>query len=169
MNQNNMNNMMNKNNMNNIMNQNNMNNMMNQGTNIEYMNNMANNPNNMNNMNKMLNNNNIMNIGNNLEMNNWNNNQESQNFQEEDEFLKLIFKMNFKEKDKNFELTILCKKNELFSEVIKRFCSRTMLKREYLLFSYNSILFKKDKTVQELGLLNGSVILVIDKEPIVGG
>ena len=110
-----------------------------------------------------------MNVGNNLEMNNWNNNQESQNLQEEDEFLRLIFKRIFEQEEKNFNLTVLCKENELLSEVLKRYCHKTIQKKEDLIFLYNSQKLREDKTVQELGLFNGSSILVITYENMIGG
>ena len=128
---------------------NNQNNMMNNQNNMNYMmnqNNMMNNQNNMNymmiqnNMNNMINNNNLMNHGNANNMvnqsnmmqfgNNLDNNQ-SQNF-EEDEILKIIFKRDRDQKEKY--IVVLCKNSELLSEVIKRYCHKTMQKKEDLIF-----------------------------------
>ena len=169
--------MMNQGNMTNFLNQNNIYNNNNQITNLNMdnlinqysnylmnQNNMNNNMINQNNINNMMNNNNIMNVGNNLEMNNWNNNQESQNFQEIDEFLNLHFK-----KGRNSDLVIFCKNNELLSEVVKRYCHKSLQKREDLLFLFNCNILREDRTVQELNLLNDSKILVLDNKPMYGG
>ena len=62
-----------------------------------------------------------------------------------------------------FVVNVICKKNELLRKVLERYCLKICEKKEDFIFVFNSLKLREDKTVQELGLINGSIILVIDK------
>ena len=70
---------------------------------------------------------------------------------------------------KNFQITIICKKNELLGHVIKRYCFKTNEKEDDLVFLNNSKQLDKKKTVEQFGLLDGMTILVVDVGPMKGG
>ena len=89
---------------------------------------------------------------------------------EEDDKINLVFKRTSKKVEKkNFRITIQCKGNELVSDVIQRYCFKTNEKKEDLLFLFNSKQLDTKKTVEQSALLKGSLILVVDVKPMVGG
>jgi hypothetical protein len=167
-------NMMNNNNM--MMNNNMMNNnmMMNNMMNNMMMNRMMNMFNNMNMMvnNMMNNNNNFQNPQENSNINNsYNpNKKEEPSLPTEDEMISLLFKRNDKKtKKENFRITIICKKTDLISEVIKRYCFKTNEKKENLLFLSNAKELDEKLTVEQSLLSSSSIILVIDTIKMRGG
>ena len=89
---------------------------------------------------------------------------------EEDDKISLLFKRTSKKVEKkNFQITIVCNRNELVSDVIQRYCFKTNEKKEDLLFLYDSKQLDIKKTVEQSNLLKGSLILVVDVKPMVGG
>ena len=61
------------------------------------------------------------------------------------------------------------KDDELVKTVLDRYCFKTNENKEDLLFLFNSLKVKEDVTVHNLGLVNKSIILVIDHKPMKGG
>ena len=188
----NMNNMMNQgmNMNNNMMNQGmNMNNMMN--NNFNQGNGMMNIGGNINNnmmMNMMMNNinqmNNILmgmiaekNINNNNNYNNnqfqqENNNNETNNNNDLNEIgnqITLVFRRNKKEDNIDFTIKIICKSDELVKDVLERYCFKTNENKTDLLFLFNTKELKEDITIQNAGIINMSIIFVIDAKGIIGG
>ena len=94
------------------------------------------------------------------------------NGQFDDDKLTIIFERKIKKDDKKnipFKITIMCLKNELLSEVVNRYCNKTLEKKENLLFLFNNKQLKLNRTLMEENLLNGSIIYVIDSSGMKGG
>ena len=82
----------------------------------------------------------------------------------------MLFKRTSKKVEKkNFKITVICKGDELVNDVIQRYCFKTNEKKEDLLFLFNSKQLDIKKTVDQSKLLKGSLILVVDVKPMVGG
>ena len=82
----------------------------------------------------------------------------------------MLFKRTSKKVEKkNFKITVICKGDELVNDVIQRYCFKTNEKKEDLLFLYDSKQLDIKNTVEQTKLLAGSLILVVDVKPMVGG
>ena len=127
---------------------------------------IANNQNNNNNQNNQNNTNNNQN-NTNINQNNTNNNQNNDNLT--DDKLTIVFKRNKKDDKVDFIIKIICTDNELVKDVLDRYCFKTNEKKEDLLFLFNSLKVKENVSVHNLGLVNMSIILVIDHKPMKGG
>ena len=115
------------------------------------------------------NNNNNVNNNNNNNYNNYDNNSKNDDF-EDDGKLSILFQRRNKEDDKkNFKITIICCKNELLEEVVKRYCHKTQEDPKKLLFLFNSRKLDTKQTVEMAGFQKGSIVLVIDVGPMKGG
>ena len=128
---------------------------------------------NQNNFKNQQNNNNLnynnINSVNNFVNNNDNENDNNDNYSSlEDNEISLIFKGNTRE-NRNERFTISCKKNELLKDVIKRYCSKIKVNENELIFLYDCHQLVKEKTVDEFGLINGSIILVVNAKGMKGG
>ena len=169
------------NNMNNMMGMNN--NMNNNMNNMMGMNNNMNNGMGMNNM--MMNNllmnhymlNQMVNMMSNVvakkekieeaEYKNKKSNEENEDPSEDDQ-ISLVFKRT-KDNKINFKITIICKKNEKVKDIINRYCFKTQENKDNLLFFFNGRQLGKERTVEMEGLLNNSIIFVINVKDAYGG
>ena len=69
------------------------------------------------------------------------------------------------------ELNVLCFTDEKISEVIKRYKNKAQIKlgNDKLRFIYNNHELNPNKTVEEFGLVNISVIYVVLRQNVIGG
>ena len=82
----------------------------------------------------------------------------------------MLFKRNKKKKEEEFQITIVCKKNEKWKNVFQRYCTKTNEKRENLLFIFDAKNLEDNETVAStVNIINMSKIRVIDVENLDGG
>ena len=83
----------------------------------------------------------------------------------------LILVRNDKEKKEDFKITLLCSKSDTINQMIDKYCEKTFEKKENLLFLCNSANLGQypNRTIDNYGLLNNSMIMVVNKKDMYGG
>ena len=84
----------------------------------------------------------------------------------------LILVRTDKEKKEDFKITLLCSKSDTINQMIDKYCEKTLLeKKENLLFLCNSANLGQypNRTIDNAGLLNNSMIMVVNKKDMYGG
>ena len=83
----------------------------------------------------------------------------------------LIFVRTDKEKNEDFKITLLFSKSDTINQMIDKYCEKTFEKKENLLFLCNSANLGQypNRTIDNYGLLNNSMIMVVNKRDMYGG
>ena len=83
----------------------------------------------------------------------------------------LILVRNDKEKKEDFKITLLCSKGDTINQMIDKYCEKTFEIKENLLFLCNSENLGQypNRTIDNAGLLNNSMIMVVNKRDMYGG
>ena len=83
----------------------------------------------------------------------------------------LIFVRTDKEKNEDFKITLLFSKSDTINQMIDKYCEKTFEKKENLLFLCNSANLGQypNRTIDNAGLLNNSMIMVVNKRDMYGG
>ena len=83
----------------------------------------------------------------------------------------LILVRTDKEKKEDFKITLLCSKSDTINQMIDKYCEKTFEKKENLLFLCNSANLGQypNRTIDNAGLLNNSMIMVVNKKDMYGG
>ena len=83
----------------------------------------------------------------------------------------LIFVRTDKDKKEDFKITLLCTKSDTINQMIDKYCEKTFEKKENLLFLCNSANLGQypNRTIDNAGLLNNSMIMVVNKKDMYGG
>ena len=83
----------------------------------------------------------------------------------------LIFVRTDKEKNEDFKITLLFSKSDTINQMIDKYCEKTFEKKENLLFLCNSANLGQypNRTIDNAGLLNNSMIMVVNKKDMYGG
>jgi hypothetical protein len=83
----------------------------------------------------------------------------------------LILVRTDKDKKEDFKITLLCTKSDTINQMIDKYCEKTFEKKENLLFLCNSANLGQypNRTIDNYGLLNNSMIMVVNKRDMYGG
>ncbi len=81
----------------------------------------------------------------------------------------LVFQRNKVDSNKNFKITISCKKTESLYDITEKYLHKVLEKRENILFLYNAKIIDTKKTPEDLFLTDNSTIFAVDTELMSGG
>ena len=85
--------------------------------------------------------------------------------------ISLMFKRTNPDKNLDFKITIICSPNDKIGDVIEKYLNKSLEKKKDVVFLFNATELGNisNQTVNSIGLIHQSIIMVVNKREAIAG
>ena len=85
--------------------------------------------------------------------------------------ISLMFQRTTLDKKSDFQITIICSPNDKIGDVIEKYLNKSLENKKDVVFLFNATELGKisNQTVNSIGLIHQSIIMVVNKKNFIGG